>query len=381
MADRVMRMPATDGAVQRKCQHCEEEDRQVHRKETGSGAVEADGRFERYASSLGDRGTPLPQADRDFFEPRFNQDFSNVRIHTGSDAAQSADSIQARAYTTGRHIVFNTGQYQPGSAPGRRLMAHELTHIVQQTGGGGPAVQRAVELRPPGRGEASAFERRQEMVDRLNALSSAVQYTLNGRVLAYEVVEGETPTFFDRQMMAFIDNEAVLPLRLITGAGLVGDRTNGFSTLLIDSFMTGYLDLEDMMASDDTSFQMNLLHILTERSRARNYARRIGSPGLSPVDGAGNITPEFRRAHQAGMDAETAFLRDVFDDPSIRFVSETARGTTAIFTFRSAEGYRIRHTFRHQDRAISGGTVTVINAAGETVSVADFIERRRAVAP
>lgn len=380
MADRVMRMPANGGAVQRKCRHCEEEDRQVHRKETCPDHVGLDEGFERYASSLGSRGTALPQADRDFFEPRFRQDFSGVRIHTGSEAAQSADRIHARAYTTGHNIVFNAGQYQPGSEGGRRLMAHELTHVVQQTGNS-PVVQRSVELRPPGRGEASAFGRRQEMVDRLNALSSAVRYTLNDRVLAYELVEGGIPTFFDRQLIAFIDSEAVLPLRLITGAGLVGDRANGFSTLLIDSFLTGYLDLEDMMASDDTSFQMNLLHILTERSRARNYARRIGSQGLSPVDRAGNITPEFRRAHQAGMDAETAFLQDIFDDPSIRFVSETARGTTAIFTFRSAEGYRIRHTFRHQDRAVSGGTVTVINAAGETVAVEDFIQQRRAVAP
>lgn len=73
---------------------------------------------------------------------RFGHDFSTVQVHTGELAAQSAREISANAYTTGRHIVFGAGQFAPASETGRRLLAHELTHVVQQSSGGAPAVQR-----------------------------------------------------------------------------------------------------------------------------------------------------------------------------------------------------------------------------------------------
>jgi len=136
MADQVMRI-----TVQRKCKHCEEEEKRIHRKETDLVAPPVDEEFETYVSSLHGRGTVLPRSERDFFEPRFGYDFSNVRIHTGGEAAQSADRINALAYTSGNNIVFNAGQYQPGSENGKRLLAHELTHVVQQGGGNG-AIQR-----------------------------------------------------------------------------------------------------------------------------------------------------------------------------------------------------------------------------------------------
>ena len=82
---------------------------------------------------LGGSGPPLDSASRAFFEPRFGKDFSKVRIHTGAQAAQSAQSIQARAYTHGSDIVFNSGEYQPSSDSGRHLLAHELTHVLHQS--------------------------------------------------------------------------------------------------------------------------------------------------------------------------------------------------------------------------------------------------------
>lgn len=77
-------------------------------------------------------GRPLDQESRAFFEPRFGQDFSHVRIHTGAEAADSARSINARAYTAGEHIVFADAFYTPSTAEGRGLIAHELAHVVQQ---------------------------------------------------------------------------------------------------------------------------------------------------------------------------------------------------------------------------------------------------------
>lgn len=83
-------------------------------------------------NSLKGSGQPLPASERTFFEPRFGRDFSNVRVHTGNHAIRTAQSINARAFTLGRDVVFGGGQYSPGSISSRRLLAHELTHVVQQ---------------------------------------------------------------------------------------------------------------------------------------------------------------------------------------------------------------------------------------------------------
>jgi uncharacterized protein DUF4157 len=79
-------------------------------------------------------GQPLDTATRAFMEPRFGHDFGAVRVHVDSQAAESADAINARAYTIGRNVVFGASQYQPEKPEGGRLLAHELTHVVQQQG-------------------------------------------------------------------------------------------------------------------------------------------------------------------------------------------------------------------------------------------------------
>jgi Domain of unknown function (DUF4157) len=78
-------------------------------------------------------GRPLDRSTSNFMESRFGYDFSHVRVHTDSRAASSARAIDARAYTLGTHVVFAKGQFEPSSSDGRRLLAHELTHVVQQT--------------------------------------------------------------------------------------------------------------------------------------------------------------------------------------------------------------------------------------------------------
>lgn len=77
-------------------------------------------------------GQPLDTQSRSFYEPIFGHDFSRVRIHTDQDAAQSARSVNATAYTVGQHIVFDAGRYDQYTHAGRQLIAHELTHVVQQ---------------------------------------------------------------------------------------------------------------------------------------------------------------------------------------------------------------------------------------------------------
>ncbi|NUO00186.1 MAG: DUF4157 domain-containing protein, partial [Saprospiraceae bacterium] len=135
----VQRMPITPvSGLQRKCANCEkEEQEQVQRKETTGG----DPSGKSAPSIVGDvissgGGQPMDGGTRQFMESRFGQDFGQVRIHTDSRAAESASAIQARAYTSGRDVVFGAGEYQPGSDSGKRLLAHELVHVGQQLKGG-----------------------------------------------------------------------------------------------------------------------------------------------------------------------------------------------------------------------------------------------------
>jgi hypothetical protein len=151
MADKVMRMetpllqtktndnsffkptsiPVT--AIQRKCTHCEEEEKKMQRKEMNDAKTTADNNLENYVGNLNSTGQPLPNEVSNFYEPRFGYDFSNVKIHTNNVAAKSAESINALAYTSGNNIVFNKGQYSPNTESGKRLLGHELTHVVQQS--------------------------------------------------------------------------------------------------------------------------------------------------------------------------------------------------------------------------------------------------------
>ena len=81
---------------------------------------------------LASSGEPLDAATRTFFEPRFGHDFGNVRIHADATAAESARAVGALAYTGGEHIVFGRELYAPESGSGTRVLAHELTHVIQQ---------------------------------------------------------------------------------------------------------------------------------------------------------------------------------------------------------------------------------------------------------
>jgi hypothetical protein len=146
IADRVMHMP--DPMLKRKCAggsdpllsrpSCEDGPQMQRRSSTHLDSSEVDADF---TSRLG-AGTPLDSTSRAYFEPRFGHDFGNVRIHTGAQADVTAASIQARAFTLGRDVVFAAGEHDTRSASGQRLLAHELTHVVQQ-GVGGPSDEAA----------------------------------------------------------------------------------------------------------------------------------------------------------------------------------------------------------------------------------------------
>jgi hypothetical protein len=98
---------------------------------------------------LANSGRPLEPALQQDMERRFGHDFSGVRVHSGAAAEQSARDVNANAYTVGHNIVFGTGQFAPGTHKGRRLITHELTHVVQQSSfSGGPATAARPQIAP-----------------------------------------------------------------------------------------------------------------------------------------------------------------------------------------------------------------------------------------
>ncbi len=144
VANVVMRTPET--VVSRKCASCEEEEKEkrLQTKPATTSAHTSGAAPPVVHDALHSPGEPLDAASRQFFEPRFGRDLSDVRVHTGPLADDSAHAVDALAYTVGRDIVFAAGEYSPSSAQGRHLLAHELTHVLQQTGEGGtPMVSRA----------------------------------------------------------------------------------------------------------------------------------------------------------------------------------------------------------------------------------------------
>ncbi|MBF2065985.1 MAG: DUF4157 domain-containing protein [Calothrix sp. C42_A2020_038] len=137
-------MPVRGGLLQRQCASCNQQTLAgsecnkcqknkslLQRRATSLAEVgEAPPIVHKVLNSL---GQPLDADSRNFMESRFGHDFSSVRVHTDAKAAESAQAVNALAYTVGRNVVFGTGQFTPRTHAGKRLLAHELTHVVQQS--------------------------------------------------------------------------------------------------------------------------------------------------------------------------------------------------------------------------------------------------------
>lgn len=150
------------------CQECSRRD--LQRSSDGASGRSASSEIN---AALNTPGHPLDSSTRAFMESGFGHDFSAVRVHTGTLAAQSAQSVNARAYTVGNHIVFANGLYNPSGPAGRRLIAHELTHTIQQSGqSGSVAHAQGYRISEPGDGlerEADAAAEQVSAGERLGA--------------------------------------------------------------------------------------------------------------------------------------------------------------------------------------------------------------------
>jgi len=171
VAEQVMRAPAHGPVVQRKCAKCEQEERVQRKVQPGTAAQAAPAALGSQLAQSRGSGKPLPTHTRAQMEQHFGTDFSGVRLHTDPRAIQMSRNLNARAFTHGQDIYFGQGQFAPERPEGRRLLAHELTHVLQQ-GGGGQFIQRDLAREEPNPGAPAPGLTEEE-------ISAALHYNLN----------------------------------------------------------------------------------------------------------------------------------------------------------------------------------------------------------
>ncbi|MGB2798546.1 MAG: DUF4157 domain-containing protein [Dehalococcoidia bacterium] len=153
----------------------EEEEEELQAKPAGTRLPQASPDMEAHIEATRGRGQPLGRSERASLEPRLGVDLSDVRIHADAEADQLSRNLNAKAFTTGKDVFFREGDYQPGSPEGKRLLAHELTHVVQQN----PTARQQRPGSQRGGAGASKLEprkRRQSVEPPRSMAGSSVQY-------------------------------------------------------------------------------------------------------------------------------------------------------------------------------------------------------------
>jgi hypothetical protein len=202
---------ACGGASEGECESCK---KKLQRRATGVGPDTAPAIVHKV---LRTPGQPLDEPTRSFFQPLFGHDFARVRVHTSEDAARSARSVNALAYTVGHHVVFDSGQYAPGTPAGRQLIAHELTHVLQQ--GNGEEADRNLRVGPTG----DHYEQQADQI----AASVPAPHSSRGR-------DRLQPRAARRDQILPLSNPAgprVIQRQVPTGISLKGIKSFGHSDL------------------------------------------------------------------------------------------------------------------------------------------------------
>ena len=209
VAEQVMRMSISDSGtsvittkeegIDRKCSACEkkkEEEKKmdISRKPSYTSNLETTSKpASKINDVLSSSGSPLDPSTRQFFRTRLGYDFSNVRVHTDAQAAESTYEVNANAYTIGHNIVFGSGFFAPGTHVGRRLIAHELTHVAQQTiGKAGRAIHRDVKKASDDwEDKLEAMLPRVGLVESINRFSKLLEHFRQGALLREFVLKIE----------------------------------------------------------------------------------------------------------------------------------------------------------------------------------------------
>ncbi len=215
----------------------DKEEKKVQTKEYDEKNQDVNDDLESRIQNLKGGGQPLSKDTREFFEPRFGYDFSKVQVHTGTEAAETSHLLNAKAYTVGNNVVLGAGQYSPETSYGKRLLAHELTHVVQQKTGENDGI------RP-------AFLQR----DELKYIQEAPVAEANKYLEAFDAHLNE----INKSLANISDSEAGLLREAVTRLGLL--RKSGYVTcwytsgkLIPAGYVKGKLRLHINTGSASTS--------------------------------------------------------------------------------------------------------------------------------
>jgi hypothetical protein len=273
-------------------------------------------------------GRPLPLETRAFFEPRFGFDFSRVRVHSDSDAANAAGRLHARAFTHGSNIVFGSGQYAPGTATGDRLLAHELTHVVQQSRSpaatpglssvASPRIQRALLAT----GDSAGFA---ALVNSIVTTQLRLEVDAAGRVSLVSTNVQGPPTreaqAVTEAIRSIIADRHTTTIRFVHGA-TSADPTD--QQVMIGSYAAARIDLDDIgqlgIGQEGISAGSALAHELVEQFRRQVFSE------------------DYPTAHAAGMAEE-------------ELVTGARRGASTRRDI-DASSYEIEVAYHYPDRTV-----------------------------
>jgi hypothetical protein len=161
------------------------------------GGFQASPSIESRLTSQKGGGSPLSDEVRSFMEPRIGADFSQVRVHTDGEAVQMNRELGAQAFTHGSDVYFGAGKYNPGSSDGKRLLAHELTHVVQQTG----AVQCKLTSSPQGYNHEQEAE---PMAEQVMSAPMSHQPSQNASVLSRQPISQLSTPSIQASFISFV---------------------------------------------------------------------------------------------------------------------------------------------------------------------------------
>lgn len=271
VADRVMRMsdPAQTVAhsplqIQRACSKCDEEmmrqplEEELQRSQSSAGNVPVvDDALEQSIGGLSGRGSSLPDSVRAFMEPRFNADFSKVRVHTDTHAHGLARAVNAQAFTVGSNVVFGAGHYAPHTDSGKRLLAHELTHVVQQGAAG------TIARRPDGGASPKVIATMAYEEAFLELKGYLGKGGYSDSMAAIDAIQ-------DTLRMPFTAQNAAMRLRMLTAACSLLDQGDAATVLkaLHSPANDRQKQLRERFGRLDSSVRQSLIGILRERSFA-----------------------------------------------------------------------------------------------------------------
>ena len=326
--------------------------------------------FEAQLAKHQSSGQPLPSATRDFMEPRFGADFSHVRIH---QTPALADSIQARAFTHSNHIYFNQGQYNPGTQSGKVLLAHELTHVLQQA--------RAIQKQSLSQEDISNTQANHGTLY-LAAMETALRNL--------QIIRSEYQTWIPDQL-TFAENQSRLVITTV-------------SDLLSSLETWRQSENQELLSQFEADYGEEVLEALGDEVVGGFTSRGLG-PIAGPIAGTiYGITKNCIKAHsqneqvqqainhsnflsRQGLQTSDQILKDIIQsNSSLTFNIGVAHGELVSMFDTEGEGsslqlveQRLQHEISQSQRIISSGSQvpsTELEDASESIGQAEQVFRR-----